>query len=150
MKTIGLLGGMSWESSIEYEQLINKEVRRRLGGSHSDLLIRSYDFAEIEAFQEAGDWAAAGSRLEATPGGLQGAGVELASIRRARSTLPSVSRRRARRLQEVGSGRRQDLLWEREPAQMLEVFAQFRLGNGPEISDIRLFEDVTCIAKVIL
>jgi hypothetical protein len=89
MKTIGLLGGMSWESSIEYEQLINKEVRRRLGGSHSDLLIRSYDFAEIEAFQEAGDWAAAGSRLEATPGGLQGAGVELASIRRARSTLPS-------------------------------------------------------------
>jgi aspartate racemase len=60
VKTIGLLGGMSWESSIEYERLINQEVRRRLRGNHSaDLLIRSYDFAEIEALQEAGDWAAA-------------------------------------------------------------------------------------------
>ena len=50
MKTIGLLGGMSWESSIEYERIINTEVRRRLGGLHSaDLLIRSYDFAAIEA-----------------------------------------------------------------------------------------------------
>ena len=50
MKTIGLLGGMSWESSIEYERIINTEVRRRLGGVHSaDLIIRSYNFAEIEA-----------------------------------------------------------------------------------------------------
>jgi aspartate racemase len=78
MKTIGLLGGMSWESSIEYERLINKEVRRRLGGSHSaDLLIRSYDFAEIEGLQEAGDWAAAGSRLAADARRLQEAGAEL-------------------------------------------------------------------------
>ena len=53
MRTIGLLGGMSWESSIEYERIINTEVRRRLGGTHSaDLLIRSYDFAEIEEMQE--------------------------------------------------------------------------------------------------
>ena len=44
MKTIGLLGGMSWESSIEYERIINEEVRRRLGGVHSaDLIVRSYD-----------------------------------------------------------------------------------------------------------
>jgi aspartate racemase len=78
MKTIGLLGGMSWESSIEYERLINQEVRRRLGGNHSaDLLIRSYDFAEIEALQEAGDWAAAGSRLVADARRLQQAGAEL-------------------------------------------------------------------------
>ena len=56
MKRIGLLGGMSWESSIEYERLINTEVRRRLGGTHSaDLVIRSYDFAAIEALQEVGD-----------------------------------------------------------------------------------------------
>ena len=49
MRTIGLLGGMSWESSIEYERLINEEIRRRLGGMHSaDLVIRSYDFATIE------------------------------------------------------------------------------------------------------
>jgi aspartate racemase len=78
MRTIGLLGGMSWESSIEYERLINEEVRRRLGGNHSaDLLIRSYDFAEIEALQAAGDWAAAGSRLAADARRLQQAGAQL-------------------------------------------------------------------------
>ena len=48
-RTIGLLGGMSAESSMEYERLINAEVRRVLGGSHSaSLLVRSYDFAVIE------------------------------------------------------------------------------------------------------
>ena len=62
MKTIGLLGGMSWESSVLYEELINTEVRQRLGGVHSaDLLIRSYDFAEIEALQSAGEWEQAGA-----------------------------------------------------------------------------------------
>lgn len=64
MKMIGLLGGMSWEPSMEYERLINEEVCRRLGGSHSaNLLIRSYDFWEIEALQKASDWGVAGSRL---------------------------------------------------------------------------------------
>jgi aspartate racemase len=49
MKWIGLLGGMSWESSIEYERMINIAVRERLGGAHSaDVVIRSFDFAEIE------------------------------------------------------------------------------------------------------
>jgi len=48
VKVIGLLGGMSWESSIVYEQILNEEARRRLGGVHSaDLLIRSYDFAVV-------------------------------------------------------------------------------------------------------
>ncbi len=78
MKTIGLLGGMSWESSIEYERLINTEVRRRLGGLHSaDLLIRSYDFAQIEQLQEAGEWDAAGEILAADAHRLQEAGAEL-------------------------------------------------------------------------
>ena len=78
MKTIGLLGGMSWESSIEYERLINTEVRRRLGGVHSaDLLIRSDDFAEIEAFQAAGEWEAAGARLAGDAQRLQEAGADL-------------------------------------------------------------------------
>jgi len=64
VKTIGLLGGMSWESSIEYERLINTEVRRRLGGVHSaDLVVRSYDFAAIEALQASGGWEAAGAML---------------------------------------------------------------------------------------
>ena len=78
MKTIGLLGGMSWESSIEYERIINTEVRRRLGGTHSaDLLVRSYDFHEIEALQEAGDWDGAGALLAADAAALEAAGAEI-------------------------------------------------------------------------
>ena len=78
MKTIGLLGGMSWESSIEYERIINTEVRRRLGGTHSaDLLIRSYDFHEVEALQEAGDWDGAGALLAGDAAALEAAGAEL-------------------------------------------------------------------------
>lgn len=81
MKRIGLLGGMSWESSIEYERLINTEVRRRLGGTHSaDLLIRSYDFAQIEALQERGDWEAAGDLLASDARLLQDGGAELVVI----------------------------------------------------------------------
>ena len=57
MKTIGLIGGMSWESSIEYYRIINKGVRQRLGGLHSAKSVMvSVDFAEIEALQHAGDW----------------------------------------------------------------------------------------------
>ncbi len=78
MRTIGLLGGMSWESSIEYERIINQEVRRRLGGAHSaSLLIRSYDFAEIEAMQEAGDWEGAGALLAHDAASLVTAGADL-------------------------------------------------------------------------
>ena len=78
MKTIGILGGMSWESSLEYERIINTEVRRRLGGVHSaDLLVRSYDFAEIEALQEASDWEGAGRLLARDAARLEGAGADL-------------------------------------------------------------------------
>ncbi|MFN3475874.1 MAG: aspartate/glutamate racemase family protein [Blastomonas sp.] len=57
MRTIGLLGGMSWESSAHYYRLINEEARRRLGGSHSaPSVMVSVDFAAIEALQHAGDW----------------------------------------------------------------------------------------------
>jgi len=57
MKTIGLLGGMSWESSIEYYRIINEEVNARLGGLHSaQSLMYSVDFADIEKLQHAGDW----------------------------------------------------------------------------------------------
>jgi len=78
VKTIGLLGGMTWESSIEYERIINTEVRRRLGGVHSaDLIIRSYDFAAVEALQDAGDWEAAGRLLAADALQLEEAGAEI-------------------------------------------------------------------------
>jgi aspartate racemase len=64
MKMLGLLGGMSWESSIEYERAINQAVRRELGGTASaDLVIRSFNFAEIEALQNAGKWEQAGNEL---------------------------------------------------------------------------------------
>lgn len=57
MKTIGMLGGMSWESSIEYYRIINQTVKDKLGGLHSaQSLMFSVDFAEIEALQHAGDW----------------------------------------------------------------------------------------------
>jgi len=78
MKTIGLLGGMSWESSIEYERMINEGVRHRLGGVHSaDLVIRSYDFARIEALQAAGEWDRAGDLLAADAALLEAAGAEI-------------------------------------------------------------------------
>lgn len=57
MKTIGLIGGMSWESSLEYYRIINEETKRRLGGLHSaKSLMYSVDFAEIEELQHKGDW----------------------------------------------------------------------------------------------
>ncbi|MEM8709252.1 MAG: aspartate/glutamate racemase family protein [Actinomycetota bacterium] len=78
MKTIGLLGGMSWESSIHYERMINEGVRARLGGTHSaDLIVRSYDFAAIEAMQQAGEWDAAGALLARDARMLQDAGADV-------------------------------------------------------------------------
>lgn len=78
MKTIGILGGMSWESSIVYEQLINQEVRDRLGGVHSaSLLVRSYDFADIERLQAAGQWEQAGQLLATDAAKLQASGAEV-------------------------------------------------------------------------
>ena len=91
MKTIGILGGMSWESSIEYERIINTEVRRRLGGVHSaDLLIRSYDFEAIEALQEAGDWETAGQVLADDASRLEKAGADVIVL--ATNTMHKVAR----------------------------------------------------------
>ncbi len=78
LRTIGLLGGMSWESSIEYERIINREVRRALGGVRSaSLLVRSYDFGDIERLQAEGDWDGAGALLAADARHLQDAGAGL-------------------------------------------------------------------------
>jgi aspartate racemase len=78
MKRIGLLGGMSWESSAEYYRLINQATRDRLGGLHSaDCVLRSVDFMEIEERQRAGEWQQAGERLAREAAGLQAAGAEL-------------------------------------------------------------------------
>ena len=78
MKRIGLLGGMSWESSAEYYRLINQATRDRVGGLHSaDCLLRSVDFTEIEELQRAGEWLQAGERLAREAAALQAAGAEL-------------------------------------------------------------------------
>lgn len=64
MKTIGLIGGMSWESSVEYYRIINEEVKKRLGRLHSaKCLLFSVDFEEIERFQSEGKWEEAGNLL---------------------------------------------------------------------------------------
>ena len=78
MKRIGLLGGMSWESTIEYYRLVNELVAERLGGLHSaDCLLRSVDFADIEVLQREDRWDEAGVRLAAEARALQDAGAEL-------------------------------------------------------------------------
>ncbi|HEX8122943.1 MAG TPA: aspartate/glutamate racemase family protein [Solirubrobacteraceae bacterium] len=78
MKRIGLLGGMSWESSSEYYRLVNEAVARRLGGLHSaDCVLRSVDFAPVEELQRAGRWDEAGALLAREARGLVAAGAEL-------------------------------------------------------------------------
>lgn len=77
MKTIGLLGGMSWESTIPYYRLINEGVKARLGGLHSaKIVLHSVDFHEIEACQSSGEWDKAGEMLADAALGLQKAGAE--------------------------------------------------------------------------
>lgn len=78
MRTIGLLGGMSWESSALYYRLLNESVREQLGGVHSArCVVLSVDFAEIERLQVTGQWARAGEVLAADARSLQAAGAEL-------------------------------------------------------------------------
>jgi aspartate racemase len=77
VRTLGLLAGMSWESTLPYYRIVNERVRQRLGGLHSaKLVLHSVDFAEIEALQHAGDWDAAGVILVEAARGLRAAGAE--------------------------------------------------------------------------
>lgn len=77
MKMIGLLGGMSWESTIPYYRLINEGIKQRLGGLHSaSLLLHSVDFHEIEECQRRDEWDKAGDILAEAAMGLQQAGAE--------------------------------------------------------------------------
>ncbi len=81
MKTIGLLGGMSWESTILYYQLLNQGVRERLGGLHSaKIILHSVDFAEIEQYQISGQWEAAAGKLATAAAGLEQAGADMVLI----------------------------------------------------------------------
>ena len=78
MKTIGLIGGMSWESTAHYYAILNRETARIRGGLHSaPVVVHSVDFAPIEAMQRAGDWDGAGQVLAGIAQSLevQGCGV---------------------------------------------------------------------------
>lgn len=77
-RTIGMVGGMSWESSAEYYRLVNELVRERLGGLHSArCVLHSVDFAEVEELQVAGRWDDAGRLLATAAQGLQAVGADL-------------------------------------------------------------------------
>ncbi len=77
MKTLGLLGGMSWESTLVYYRLINQGVAERCGGLHSaPLRMASLDFADVAALQRAGDWAGAAAMLGQAGAGLREAGAQ--------------------------------------------------------------------------
>lgn len=81
MKTIGLIGGMSWESSLEYYRIINETIKQQLGGLHSaKCLLFSFDFAEIEALQHQGDWEEATRRMIAAAQSLEKGGADFVMI----------------------------------------------------------------------
>jgi aspartate racemase len=77
VKTIGLIGGMSWESTVPYYRLINEEIKERLGGLHSaKVILYSVDFHDIERLQHSGDWTAAGSLLAGAAQAVERAGAD--------------------------------------------------------------------------
>jgi aspartate racemase len=77
MKTLGLIGGMSWESTVPYYRLINEAIKAKLGGLHSaKLVLYSVDFDEIAQLQHAGDWDAAGRVLVDAARRLEAAGAQ--------------------------------------------------------------------------
>lgn len=81
MKTIGLIGGMSWESSAQYYAIINRAVRERLGGAHSaECLIYSVDFGEIEKLQRSGDWSSLTVRMVQVAKRLEAGGADFVVI----------------------------------------------------------------------
>lgn len=81
MKLIGVIGGMSWESSLAYYRIMNETVKHRLGGFHSArVLLHSVDFHEIEALQAAEDWSAAAEMLSAAAVALEKGGAEMIVI----------------------------------------------------------------------
>lgn len=81
MKTIGLIGGMSWESSLEYYRIINQTIKEELGGLHSaKILLYSVDFAEVEKLQHVGDWPGAGKLLVSVAQKLEQAGADFLLI----------------------------------------------------------------------
>lgn len=81
MKTIGLLGGMTWHSTVEYYRLINRSVQERLGGNHSArCILYSVDFAEVETLQETGGWEVLGGFMAEAAKRIEQAGADFLLI----------------------------------------------------------------------
>jgi aspartate racemase len=81
MKTIGLVGGLTWESTAEYYRIINERIRDELGGLHSaKMLLYSFDFAEMEPLPRTDRWDETARLLSAAAAGLERAGAELCAI----------------------------------------------------------------------
>ena len=123
VRTVGLIGGLSWESTATYYAEINRGVRDALGGLHSArLLLHSFDFAEIQALQNEAGWPEAGRRLAEAGRALEGAGADVpADLRqpdaqgrsgRGGGVLRSAAahRRRARAARSTAGGSKRPLL----------------------------------------
>lgn len=81
MKTIGLIGGMSWESTIPYYRIINEEIKEKLGGLHSaKIVLYSVEFDEIEKCQSSGEWEKSGEILGNAARGIENAGADFILI----------------------------------------------------------------------
>lgn len=96
MKTIGLIGGMSWESTVSYYQIINEKTKELLGGLHSaKVLLYSVDFAEIEEYQSKGEWDKSAKSLSDIAVKLEKAGADLIVIctNTMHKVVPQISKR---------------------------------------------------------
>lgn len=170
MRRIGLLGGMSWESTAEYYRLINQGVSARLGGLHSaKVLMSSVDFAEIEALQVAGDWDAAGAALADDASRLERAGadfvvlctntmhkvadriedaVSIPLLHLADATADAVKRAGVRRVGLLGTAftMEQDFYRDRLTAAGLEVL----IPDADDRADVHcIIYDELCMGKVL-
>ena len=98
MKTIGIIGGMSWESTVTYYQIMNETVKQELGGLHSaKILLYSVDFSEIERCQAEGDWEKSGDILASAAESLEKAGAGFLVI--ATNTMHKVAPQIQKRIQ---------------------------------------------------
>lgn len=81
MKTIGLIGGMSWESTVDYYKILNREIKKKLGEPHSaEIIMYSVDFADIEKMQSAGEWDKLSKKMTNIAQKLEKAGADMLLI----------------------------------------------------------------------
>jgi len=156
MRTIGLIGGMSWESTVPYYRQINEVIKQRLGGLHSArLILYSVDFHDVERCMHQGDWQAAGAQLALAARALELAGAH--SIVLCTNTLHKVADATAREIASAGLSK-VGLLGTR--ITMEEPFYRERLGAHhalqvlvPEQADRELIHGVIfqelCLGKVL-